>query len=139
MNYLLRRNFYNQSEYYKIVRKMIRSFPTGMAASYFHQPSKSHHGIEKKNVQLNSLYQISVKNVIRLNEKTKLIRKILVWIPKQDKGLSVVSKLPLNDTTTRPPTFLSHHFLLALSDQFKKLTFFYHCQGQRYGFHLHFF
>ena len=36
-----------------------------MAASYLHLPSKSHRGIAKKFVQVNSLHQINVKNAIR--------------------------------------------------------------------------
>ena len=41
----------------------------GMAASYLHLPSKSHRGIAKIFVQVNSLHQINVKNVIRTQKE----------------------------------------------------------------------
>jgi hypothetical protein len=40
-----------------------------LAASYLHLPSKSHRGIAKKFVQVNSLHQINAKNVIRIQKE----------------------------------------------------------------------
>ena len=87
----------------------------GMAASCLHQPSKSHRGIAKKNVQVNSLHQINIKTGIRtMKDFFKHSTYLHIYIPWHEFHLSVSYKNPYS-------TLFSSNKCFENSTQFTQL------------------